>query len=102
MYLQLKQIALWPPRGLISANMPNVFRIKYPTTRVIIDATEITAEQPALPELQRLTFSNYKNRKTYKGLIGISPSGAVTFVSDLYSGSISERNLLDRVVCLTY
>ena len=93
MYLQLKQIPLWPPRGLISGNMPNVFRIKYPTTRVIIDATEITVEQPALPELQQLTLSNYKNHNTYKGLIGISPSGAVTFVSDLYSGSISDKEL---------
>ena len=59
MYLQLKQIPLWPPRGLTSANMPNVFRIKYPT-RVIIDATEITVEQPALPELQQLTFSTIR------------------------------------------
>lgn len=100
MYLQLEQIPLWPPRGLISANMPNVFKIKYPTTRVIIDATEITVEQPALPELQQLTFFNYKNRKTYKGLIGISPSG----VSHLFQTGIQDlfltRNLLDRVVFL--
>ena len=50
-------------------------------------------ERPALPELQQLTYSSYKNHNTYKGLIGISPSGAVTFISDLYPGSISDKEL---------
>ena len=95
-YLQFKQIPLWAPRPLILSNMPSAFKAKYPTTRVIIDATEIFVEQPALPELQQLTFSNYKNHNTYKGLIGISPSGAVTFVSDLYPGSISDKELTRR------
>ena len=95
-YLQLKQIPLWPPRALVLSNMPNTFKMKYPTTRVIIDATEIFVEQPALPELQQLTFSNYKNHNTYKGLIGISPSGAVTFISELYPGSISDKELTRR------
>ena len=72
--------------------MPNAFKEKHPLTRVVIDATEIFVEQPSLPELQQLTFSSYKkNYKTYKGLIGISPSGAVIFVSDLYPGSISDK-----------
>ena len=76
--------------------MPNAFKALYPTTRVIIDATEILVEQPALPELQQLTFSSYKNHNTYKGLIGISPSGAVTFVFDLYHGSIFDKELTRR------
>ena len=37
--------------------------------------------------------SNYKNNNTFKGLIGISPSGAITFVSSLFSGSISDKEL---------
>jgi hypothetical protein len=76
--------------------MPNTFKMKYPTTRVIIDATEVFVEQPALPELQQLTFSNCNNHNTYKGLIGILPSGAVTFVSKLYPGSISDKELTRR------
>ena len=81
---------------LIDSNMPNVFKFKYLTTRVIIDATEVFVVQPALPELQQLTFSSYKNHNTYKGLIGISPSGAVTFISELYTGSISDKELTRR------
>ncbi len=66
--------------------MPKQFKEQYPTTRVIIDATEI---QPHLPELQQMTFSNYKV------LVGISPDGAITFVSSLFPGCNLIRHLLD-------
>ena len=96
LYLQLKQIPLWSPKALVMSYMPKAFKEKYPSTRVVIDATEVFIEQPALPELQQLTYSNYKNHNTFKGLIGISPSGVVTFVSDLYPGSISDKELTRR------
>ena len=70
--------------------MPKGSKELYPTTRVIIDATEIYVETPALPELQQMTFSSYKNDNTYKGLIG---GGAFTFISKLYPGSISDQML---------
>ena len=73
-------------------NIPKPFKEKYPCTRIIVDATEVFVEQPTITELQ-LTFSKYKNHNTYKGLIVISPSGAVTFVLDLYPGSISDKEL---------
>ena len=93
MYLQFKQVPLWPCKEVILSHMPKVFREQYPSTRVIIDATEIYVEQPRLPELQQMTFSNYKNDNTYKALIGISPSGAITFISKLFPGSISDKEL---------
>ena len=40
-----------------------------------------------------MTFSNYKNGNTFKALIGITPDGAVTFVSSLYPSSISDKEL---------
>ena len=68
--------------------MPQEFKTRYmyPTTRVILDATEIYIEQPHLPELQRMTFSNYKIKNTFEALVGISPDGVVTFVSFLLPG----------------
>jgi len=93
LYLKLKDIPLWPPRELVQMNMPKQFQEKYPSTRVIIDATEIFVEQPQLPELQKMTFSSYKNHNTFKALVGISPDGAITFVSALYPGCISDKEL---------
>ena len=60
MYLELKKILLWPPKEVVQANMPKAFKEKYPRTRVIIDATEIYIDQPRLPKIQQMTFSNYK------------------------------------------
>ena len=65
----------------------------YPTTRCIVDATEIFIGMPANPSAQQLTFSSYKNHNTLKVLIGITPSGVISFVSDLYGGNISDKKL---------
>ena len=96
MYVKLKEIPLWPPRKLLLSNMPKQFKEYYPTTRVILDATEIYVEQPDLPELQQMTFSNYKNDNTFKGIVGISPDGVVIFVSPLFPGCISDKDLTRR------
>ena len=45
---------------------------------------------------QQLTFSSYKNHNTFKALIGITPSGAISFVSTLHGGNISDRELTIR------
>ena len=95
-YLKLKELPLWMPRVLVQENMPEQFMKQYPTTRVIVDATEIYVEQPELPEIQQMTFSSYKNDNTYKALVGISPNGVITFVSSLYPGSISDKELTRR------
>ena len=76
--------------------MPQTFKEQYPSIRVIIDATEIFIEQPRLSEIQKMTFSSYKNHNTYKALIGISPSSAITFGSKLFSGSISDKELTQQ------
>jgi len=41
-------------------------------------------------------FSNYKQHTTLKGVIGISLGGAITFISQLYTGSISDREIIVR------
>jgi len=63
---------------------------------VIIDATEIFIKQPHLPEIQKMIFSSYKNHNTYKALVGIPPSGVITFVSKLFPGSILDKELTQQ------
>ena len=64
--------------------MPKCFQELYSTTRVIIDATEVFVETPALPEFQQMTYSSYKNHNTYKALVGISPDGPILHLFPSY------------------
>ena len=62
-------------------------------TRVIIDCTEIFVEMASSFRSQSATYSSYKSHNTNKGLIGISRAEAVTFVSDLYAGRSSDKQI---------
>ena len=42
---------------------------------------------------QSVTFSSYKHSNSAKGLIGIEPNRAITFVSELYPGRTSDQNI---------
>ena len=72
--------------------MPAQFKDMYPTTRVI-DCTEIFIETPSSLNIQSSTWSSYKHHNTFKGLVGISPTGACIFVSNLYAGGISDQEI---------
>ena len=41
-------------------------------------------------------YSNYKHRVTFKGLLGIASSGAITFIGELYERSISDKEIVKR------
>ena len=41
-------------------------------------------------------FSTYKNHTTLKALVGITPGGAFPFISQQYTGHISEREIVRR------
>ena len=76
--------------------MPAIFKTTYPSTRCIIDCTEIFCQRPSSLSSQSAMYSNYKHHVTYKGLLGIAPSGAITFISELYEGSISDKEIVKR------
>ena len=96
MYLKLGQINIWPSRDVIDKTMPEDFKVKYRSTRAIIDCTEVRCQMPSSLHLNGELFSNYKHHTTLKSLIGISPGGAITFISQLYTGSISDREIVVR------
>ena len=96
MYSKFCQVSIWPNREVIRATMPDSFKEKYSSTLAIIDCTEIRCQMPSSLPLNSKLFSSYKNHVTLKGLVGIAPSGAITFISQLYSGSISDREIVER------
>ena len=61
--------------------------------RGIVDCTEFYIEKPCRNSSQRSTFSAYKSRNTFKLFISISPMPHINFVSNLYSGSISDKQI---------
>lgn len=94
MYLRFGMIPMWPKWEDVERTMPEVFRQKYPDTFIIIDATELRVEKPSSLSQQSQLYSAYKSHCTVKGLLGIAPNGTISFVSALYSGSISDRQLV--------
>lgn len=41
LYFQLKELEMWPSREVVNDFMPQDFKQKFPTTRIILDATEM-------------------------------------------------------------
>ncbi|CAN7945686.1 unnamed protein product [Ixodes pacificus] len=95
-YVHLGQLHLWLPREAVDDAMPPAFKDRYPTTRVILDATEVKCEASSSLVLQSATFFPYKSTNTFKGLIGISPDGTVTFISELFTGSMSDKECVEK------
>ena len=65
--------------------------------RIIIDCTEVKIATPR-GDLQAAcsAYSNYKHNLTAKFLIGVAPNGAITFVSDAFLGSTSDKVITDQ------
>jgi hypothetical protein len=93
LYLKFKFLISWPDKEQVTANLPKAFK-HFPRTRSIIDCTEFFVQKPSLPSSQRVTWSNYKHHNTLKALVSISPTGSFTFISKLFTGSISDRRIV--------
>jgi len=93
LYVILGSQTIWPSRTQIKRYMPLAFRQLYPDTRVVIDCTEIAIQCPSSMVLRSEFYSAYKGRTTLKCLIGVTPSGAVSFISSLFAGSISDKHI---------
>lgn len=94
MYSYFIQIPIWPSREIVKKYMPECFISKYPSTRIILDGTEIFIEKPSDYTVQSSTYSVYKAHNTARGIIGITPNGFVCFISELYPGRTSEREII--------
>ncbi|XP_033726625.1 uncharacterized protein LOC117341433 [Pecten maximus] len=90
LYHELPIMFPFPSRELIRENLPDSFK-PYPSTRIILDCTEVFVEVPSAMLAQSETWSNYKHHNTYKVLVGVSPNGVVTFVSELWGGRVSDK-----------
>ena len=75
---------------------PNCFKKNcFKNLRAIIDCTEFYAAKPGKPSSQRSMYSQYKSSNTFKLLIALSPILHFNFVSKLYSGRISDKEIVN-------
>ena len=93
LYAHLKEIDWMPSVEQVKATLPHAFKERYPKTYIIVDASEIFVETPNDLQLQSSTWSSYKHHNTAKFLVGCTPNGAISFISPLYAGSISDVEL---------
>lgn len=74
---------------------PRAFKKKpFEDVRAIIDCTEFFIEKPSKISTQKATYSQYKSSNTFKLLVSMSPICHFNFVSKLYSGSISDKEIV--------
>ena len=61
--------------------------------RIVLDCTEVFSQTPRALETHKQVHSNYKHHRTIKCLVGISPSGAIIYVSDMWGGRASDKEI---------
>lgn len=93
LYTNLHGMIIWPTTDHMQ--LPPVFQNKvFQRVRCIIDCTEFFIQRPSSLKARAQTFSNYKRHNTIKCLIGISPSGSVTYISPSWGGRVSDRAIV--------
>lgn len=63
---------------------------------VILDCFEIFIERPKNLYSSAECWSNYKHHRTIKYLIGITPQGAISFISEDYGGRASDKFITEN------
>ena len=98
---ELSWLIHWPERN-IKRNLPANFRKYYPKCCVIIDCSELFIETPSSLDTSAMCWSNYKHHSTVKYLVGITPNGAVSYLSDCYGGRASDQFIVNDSNFLQY
>lgn len=91
MYLKLGFLSYWPHRDNITQNMPQQYKQAFPTC--LVDCTELKTEKPSSLKSHSHCHSDYKSLPTFKSLVVRHVRGSVIFVSNSFSGSISNNEI---------
>ena len=92
---RLFPLIAWPEREQLWRTMPQCFMHSFgKKVTVVIDCFEVFIEKPTNLLARAQTFSSYKHHNTIKLLIGITPQGTVSYVSEAWGGGGGEAELL--------
>ena len=97
MDVHLKQLVLWPDREDLRRTMPECFTAAFgDKVAVIIDCFEVFIDRPSNLLARSCTWSSYKHHNTIKLLIGITPQGVISYISDAWGGRTSDKHLTEH------
>ncbi|CAI5680122.1 unnamed protein product [Oreochromis niloticus] len=87
LYARLGALVHWPERHCLQATMPPQFIETFgKRVAIIVDCFEIRIERPSNLKARAQTYSHCKGTHTMKYLIGITPLGAISFISKGWGG----------------
>ena len=90
---ELAWLIVWPSKATVRKNLPRCFHKWYSKVRCIIDCSEVFIETPSSLDIQAQCYSDYKHHTTVKFLVGITPNGLFSYVSDCYGGRASDKHI---------
>lgn len=84
----MKKISRVYQQHLLTTEMANF--------RMVIDCPEISVATPSKMDHQKMTLSSYKLKNTFRGCVGITPNRVVTYVSSLFPGCYSDKEITNQ------
>ena len=89
--LELKPLIYWPTPDQTISYKHFHFNGTFDKCEGIGDCTEQWIEHSKNPDAQYQTYSSYKSHNTLKKLIFCTKSGSISYISEAYAGSCTDR-----------
>ena len=93
---ELKPLIYWPTPEQTLSYKHRHFSGDFNKVEGIGDCTEQWIQRSSNPKAQYQTYSTYKSHNTLKKLIFCTKSGSISYLSDAYSGSSTDRFITEH------